>query len=139
LQDLRNDNSGGASAANFYLFRLQFYGQDVTNSVAYSRFRLSSTDPTATPQINQYSMSVHDPSIAPGALIPQTNYSVLNGGKNTIAAIYDDLAKQSGNHWWKIISFQLFFQKHQATPAPWVLTPQGQQAWISWTIRTNPR
>jgi len=126
----RTDSTGGSSA-RFYLFRLQYYGQDVSNATIFSRVRFTSTDPTVTPQVNLLSMSVHDPAIQNGALIPQTNYSVLNGNRITIAQICDDLIKQSGftasatNFWWKIISNKMTFQQHQATPAPWVLTPQG--------------
>ena len=38
-----------------------------------------------------------------------------------IGSILDDLCKQSGNFWWKMFGNGLSFQKHQATPAPWVL------------------
>lgn len=120
----RTDSTGGSSA-RFYLFRLQYYGQDVSNATIFSRVRFTSTDPTQTPQLNQLSMSVHDPAIQNGALVPQTNYSVLNNNRITIAQICDDLARQSTNFWTKIISSQLFFQQHQATPAPWPLTPTG--------------
>lgn len=115
--------TNGGSSANFYMFRLQFYGQNVTAMNINSRVRLTSTDPTVTPQVTMMIMSVRTADIQTGALIATTNYSILNGNKKTVAAIYDDLAKQSSGFWWRIVAGRLFFQKHQSTPAPWVITP----------------
>lgn len=108
------------NSAYFYVFRLQFFGDDVTAKVIYSRVRLSSSDATATPQITQLSVSCRNANIQNGAYIPQTSYSLLNGNKNTIAQIIDDLAKQS-NFWSRVLAAQIYFQSHQATLAPFAV------------------
>ena len=113
---LRNNGN----TAQIYLFRLQFYGDDVTSKNVYSRVRLTSTDPTITPQITQLSVSCRNANIQNGAYIPQTNYSILNGNKMTDAQILGDLAKQS-NFWQRIIANQVYFQAHQATLAPFAI------------------
>lgn len=114
LAGLRNNGN----TAQFYIFRQQFYGDDVTAKVVYSRVRLSSSDPTMTPQITQLSVSCRNANIQNGVYIPQSSYSLLNGNKNTTAQIIDDLSKQS-NFWNKVIVGQLYFQAHTATLAPW--------------------
>ena len=119
---LRTDNTGGGSAANFYLLRVQFFGQDVTDMELFSQVRLISTDPTVTPSLSLLSMSVHDASIQPGVLIPQTAYSLLNNNTISVAGICDDLVKQSGNFQWRINGTQLSFQQEQCTLALWAMT-----------------
>lgn len=114
LAGLRNNGN----TAQFYIFRQQFFGDDVTAKVVYSRVRLSSSDPTMTPQITQLSVSCRNANIQNGVYIPQSSYSLLNGNKNTTAQIVDDLSKQS-NFWNKVIAGQLYFQAHTATLAPW--------------------
>lgn len=114
LAGLRNNGN----TAQFYIFRQQFYGDDVTAKVVYSRVRLSSSDPTMTPQITQLSVSCRNANIQNGVYIPQSSYSLLNNNKNTTAQIVDDLSKQS-NFWNKVIAGQMYFQAHTATLAPW--------------------
>lgn len=119
---LRNNTFGGQSTATFYYFRIQQLGDSVLNTVVFTRARLFSTDPTASPQLLDMTVSVHSPDIGNGAFIPSTTYNVLNGSTNTIAASLDDLAKQS-NYWWRIDkNKKAFFQPHNGTLAPWVLT-----------------
>jgi hypothetical protein len=108
------------NTAHFYQFRLQGYGDDVTGKEVFSRITLSTSDPTASPQVYELSISAHDNSIQPGAFIPQTSCSIINGNKNTLAQTLDDLARQSNNFWWRIAGYKLYFQAHQSKPAAWV-------------------
>jgi len=125
---LRTSTVSGASAALFYHFRVTALGDSVEGLVAWTQVRLTSTDPTATPQLYDITTSVRSPNIGTGALIPSTTYSVLNGSTNTIATDVDDMAKQS-NSWWKLrydpltgASASMFFQSHTAQLAPFLIT-----------------
>lgn len=116
-----------SGSARFYQFRVQPLGQSVSGLLVYSRARLSSTDPTVSPQLEDLTLSVRGPSIQTGALIPQTQYSVLSGSKNTVAQDLDDLAKQS-NFVCKIDkNKQLWFVSRSGMPSPWIATPSDMQ------------
>jgi len=112
--------SGGA--ARFYQLRIQAYGDDVTSKQVFGRVRLTSSDPTVTPQISNLRISCHNASIQAGAIIAKSNYSILNGNKTDIAQIFDDHVKQSGNYWWKIKAGKYTFQKQTSQPAPFCIT-----------------
>jgi hypothetical protein len=79
----------------FYSFRVQPLGDDLTGKNVYTRLRLASTNPTATPQVLDLTVSAHDPDIGVGALIPTTAYSFYNGNITTISACFDDLCAKS--------------------------------------------
>jgi hypothetical protein len=132
---LRNNTFSGQSSANFYFFRIVQLGDSVTNTMVYTRQRLQSTDPTVTVQLEDITVSVRNPNIQTGAFIPSTAYSVLSGSTNNIGQDFDDLATQS-NFWRKIRAnaltgvLELFFQAHNGTLAPWVLTGNDvHEAW----------
>lgn len=96
-------------------------GDDLTGQRVYTRVRMTSVDPTATPRVRQLATSVRNAQLATGALIPHTAYRY----KNKIAACLDDGATQS-NGWWKIGNKQgelrqLFFLGRGAQNAPWPL------------------
>lgn len=107
-----------AGTSHYSQLRIQNYGEDCTGQVAYSRLRLSSTDPTQTPQVLGLTVSAHNPDIGNGSLIPQTDYQY----KKTVAEAIDDLAKQS-DYWWTIdANKHLVFQERQGVPSAWILT-----------------
>jgi hypothetical protein len=117
-------NNGGI--AQFYSFRYQGYGSAAGNQVVYTRVRMTSSDPTVTPQLVTLATAVYSPSIEQGTFIAQTKYSVLNKAKMTLADVYDDLARQS-NFWWKISNGTLYFHSYSTTAAPWVATENDIQ------------
>jgi hypothetical protein len=124
------------NSSHYYQFRVQPLGQDVSSMSVYTRARLGSTDPTATPQLENLTVSVRSPEIAAGALIPQTQYSVLAGSQNTVAADYDDLKKQSANangeFLWLIDQAKAYhFRERGATLSPWILTNNDIKGIIS--------
>jgi hypothetical protein len=102
--------------------------------VAYTRVRLTTTDPTVTPQITDLSLAAHSPQIGKGILITKANYSVLptattTSTRNTtragngylVSAALDDLAKQS-NYTWRIDKNKNFvFAARAKTQAPRVV------------------
>jgi hypothetical protein len=129
---LRTDTVSGASAAQFYFFRVQIQGDSVQNTTVFTRQRLISTDPTVTPQLEDITVSVRSPAIQTGAFIPSTTYSVLNGSTNTVATNFDDLAKQS-NYWWRYdMNKAASFQAHNGTLAPFCLT--NNDMLLAWPI-----
>lgn len=118
------------STATYYFFRVQAWGDDVSSSPAkqvFTRVRMTTTDPTATPQLYAISTSVHNPNIGNGVLIPTTNYSVLSGSKNSIAQDLDDLARQSDYRCYIDDDGELFFRGRLAELAPWPITPADVQ------------
>jgi hypothetical protein len=119
---LRN-NSNSGSSATFYQFRVQSYGDDLTGRQVFTRVRLTSTDPTVSPLVDQLSISARNANIQNGAFIPgPTKYSVLNGATSAIDKVFDDLCKKSGSYWWKFIDSQFYFQSYQAMPAPFAIS-----------------
>lgn len=116
-------SNGGTN--RFSHIRCMSYGDDATAETLYVRARLASTDPTNTPQLQSLTVTVHDPRISDGALIPATTYSTLSGSTNTIAQDLDDLARQSSTdhtYWWDIENGALTFQPEIAYPSPWIVT-----------------
>ena len=111
------------SLGRFYQFRVQQSGENVVGIRALTRVRLSTTDPTVTPQLTGLTLSVHDPSIQTGVFIPAAQYSMLAGSKNTLADDFDDLKKQSPNFTWDINdNLKFAFQAKSAVPTPWIAT-----------------
>lgn len=122
--------------SHYYQFRMQTLGQDVSAMSVYTRARLSSTDPIATPQLEDLTVSVRGPEVQRGAFIPQAQYSILAGSSNTIAADNDDLAKKSSDgdntYWWRINQDKSYrFRARGAVLAPWVLTGDDIRAIVS--------
>jgi len=108
--------------------RVQPYGDDVTAKNLYTRARLSTTDPTVTPQVLDQVLSVHNANIQQGALIASTAYATPIGQQvATVAAGLDDLANKSNGFIWWIGNNatdgnkQFYFMQRQARPAPFYL------------------
>lgn len=114
---LRNDTFSGASTSRYYSLRIQPLGDDVTSKTLYTRVRLTSTDPTATPAVLDMQAFVSSPAIGAGTLIPSADYTYTFVDKNL-----DDLSKQSNYGWLVDVNKALNFQGRQAVPAPWLLT-----------------
>lgn len=112
--------SSQTGIARFYQLRIQPLTASVVALSIYSRVRLTSTDPTVTPQLEDLTLSVRSTSIQNGALIPVAPYSVLSGSTNTIAQDFDDISKQS-NLVWDIDQNKAFsMQARNGVPAPWI-------------------
>jgi hypothetical protein len=111
-------SSGGTQ--HYSQFRVMNYGDDVSQGVLYTRTRLFSTDPLNTPQVQSLTVAVRNNTIGNGSLVPATTYSTLSGSTNTIAQDFDDLARLSGNYWWRIQKAVLSFQAQTGVPAPWI-------------------
>jgi hypothetical protein len=106
-----------------YQIQLQAYGQDVSSLSVLTKTTITSTDPTVTAQQTDLTVSAYGPNIQPGAVISKANYSVFSGSSNTIAADFDDLAKQSNNFIWDIDkNLNLIFRERTANPSPWIAT-----------------
>lgn len=110
--------------------RVQPYGDNVNGMSLYTRQRLASTNPQATPQVLDITLSVRDPEIGNGALIPNTSYAYV---KN-VAEAYDDLASQSTSPHpymvWIGDDLKLHFKHNMAQPAPFYLaTANGNILW----------
>ncbi len=104
------------NTSQFYQFNVQPLGNDATGANVYNRLTLTSTDPTATPQVQDVTMAVYGPSIGPGVLMPNPSYLLT-----FVDANLSDLARQS-NYWWTIDqNLKVWFQANAATNAPWIL------------------
>lgn len=104
-------------SAHFYNFRVQPQGQSLSGVNSYTRVTLTSTDPTATPQLTDLVMAALHPNINLGALIPTASYLYTY-----ISANMDDLAKKSNTYWKIDYGLNMIFASYQSAPAPWVLT-----------------
>ncbi len=97
----------------------------------YTRLRLSTTDPQNTPQVLDLTVSVHDPNIQNGAIIPSTNYAGI-GSMLPVSQALEDLASQSnyvqyiGNK--GSDNKRLFLHSRTAKPAPFYVYSGGSGA-----------
>jgi hypothetical protein len=87
--------------------------------------RLTSTDPTATPQLTDLTVAALHPNIGLGALIPTADYT------NTyISDNLNDLAKKSDYTQFIDQNLNFIFGPRVAQPAPWILQSADQQLLI---------
>jgi len=121
-------NTGASTKVQILSLRVQPYGDDVTAKNLYTRARLTTTDPTVTPQVFDQVLSVHNANIQQGALIASTAYATPIGQQiATVAAGLDDLANKSNGFIWWIGNNatdgnkQFYFMQRQARPAPFYL------------------
>jgi hypothetical protein len=112
----------GSSTNQFYFLYSQIQGQMVSSLNIYTKATLTSSDPTATPQLQDISTTITGPQIAIGALIPSTQYSVLSGSKNTTSQDMDDLASKSNFTWYIDQLKQLNFNSRSAQIAPFIIS-----------------
>ncbi len=122
---LRNDT--GTS----YFYRLQITPQpaDLTGQYLCTRQTLTSTDPTATPQLLDFQALISGPDIGPGVLVQQKDYRRTFVGPNV-----DELNKDS-DYWWYVRSNKsTVFQARTATLAPWILASVNFQTMASQQI-----
>jgi hypothetical protein len=121
----------GGNKIQVLSLRVQPYGDTVTSAqTLYTRQRLASTNPQATPQVTNVVLAVRDPEIGSGALIPNTNYAYIK----SVAQSYDDLAAQSTSPHpymvWIGDDLKLHFKHNAAQPAPFYLaTANGNILW----------
>lgn len=106
-----------SGSAHFYNFRVQPQGQSLSGVNAYTKVTLTSTDPTATPQLTDLVLAALHPNIALGSLIPTASYLYTY-----ISSNMDDLAKKSNTYWKIDKSLNMLFSYYQSNPAPWVVT-----------------
>lgn len=126
-----------SGSARFYQFRLQALGQSVVGQFLYTRARLASTDPTATPQLEDLTLSVRSPDIITGTLIPEAKYSVLTGSTNTVFDDLNDLGTQSNAVATIDMHKALKFVDRTGTPTPWIVTSDDMLATTDVTVATN--
>lgn len=114
-------SSSAAGSAYYQSIQVTQLGDDLTGKRVYTRERLATTDPTASPIVLARTVSARDSTLATGALIPQTKYAY----KTKVSGCLDDVAQQS-NGWWKIGNKagelkKLIFLGRNALNAPWPL------------------
>lgn len=106
----------GGTRGQYYNLRVQALGDTVTAMSLYTRLRLASTLPTATPQVTQLTLAVRSPNIGTGAVIPQTAYAFTK----SVGQGLDDLALQSQTYVWYLDdTLNLYMHDRQARPAPY--------------------
>lgn len=106
----------GGTSGRFYSFRYQAQGENVSSLSLLTKIWMTSTNPTATPQMLDMQMFVSSPDIGEGIVIPSVAYQ-----RTFIDANIDDLNKKS-NYWTTWNTTNLLFQAREATPAPFVLS-----------------
>ena len=123
-------NNGGSVGSRYYQLWIIQVGDNIGGSPAgdivtadfvYTKQTLTTTDPTATPQVEDLTTYALTPSINAGVTIPAINYNASYIGKN-----FDDLAKQS-NYAWYFQNGSFVFGGTNAVAAPWILqsSPYG--------------
>jgi hypothetical protein len=129
-------NNDGATGSRYYQLWITPQGDSVTGTpagdtttgqFAYTRIRLSTTDPAQMPQVLDVTTSARNPNIQSGALISQ-----LHSGNATFAAYYsaelDSLVKNSGDYYWLIDQNGILtFAERHSIPAPWCLLSSDPQ------------
>ena len=104
--------------------RVQQYGQDVTDLSVCTQLTLSSTDPTATPQVLDLQTFLASADIDPGALIPTASYL-----RTYLSDNIKNLDTQSATTWWYVRPDKsVAFQQRKAVPAPWILDSANKTA-----------
>ena len=126
LAGLRND--GGTS--RYYQLRIQALGDVVTGTPAgdivsgtfvYTKQSLSTTDPTATPQILDLTTAVRSPSVDSGVIIPQLHDPSVPFA-NMMNKDLDTITQASGDyHWYVDFNSYLTFNVRGAKISPWCL------------------
>jgi len=118
-------NNAGTTGSRYYQLWIQPQGDYVsgtpqgdivTSKFVYTRQRLSTTDPTETPQVEDITTLATNPEIGAGISIPSVTYNYTFISKN-----FDDLAKQCNYSWYIDPSKTLIFRSYQAIPSPWIL------------------
>lgn len=119
-------NNGGTVGSRYYQLWMTPVGDYVTGTPAgdivtgkfvYTRARLATTDPSATPQVQDLTTVALAPNIGIGIEIPSVTYVNSPVNKN-----FDDLAKQC-NYFWYIdhATRNAVFQQLGNIPSPWIL------------------
>jgi hypothetical protein len=105
-------------------------GEDVSALAVYTKLTLSTTDPTATPQVLDLETFVSAATFGIGALVPTAVYNTEN---SYISSNIDDL-KTKSNYWWNVANiadsngnYRVTFQARDAAPAPWPLDEGNSQ------------
>lgn len=97
--------------------RIQQYGQNVSALSLLTKLTLTSTDPTATPQVLDLQAFVSSTDIGAGVLIDTANYV-----RTYLSANLADLNQKCGTTWTYVRPDKsVVFQDRTATPAPWIL------------------
>lgn len=91
-------------------------GDIVTGTFVYTRQRLSTTQPSENPQIEDITTAAYNPQIGVGSLIPNVQYQSTPVGQNI-----DDLAKQSNYSWFIDDNKYVNFYGQNLVPSPWIL------------------
>lgn len=134
-------NNGGATGSRYYELWMTPQGDYVTGtpsgdivtgSFVYTKQTLTSTDPTATPQVLDLTDAVHGPNIGNGSLIPSSNYHYTFISNNM-----DDVARKSNYYWTIGPTGLLIFLGGQTIPAPWILDSNDPLVWSLSTEYAN--
>ena len=125
-------NNGGATGSRFYELWITPLGDVVTNQLVYTRQRLSSTDPTVTPQVLDSTVAVHGPNLGNGLLIPSSNYHYTFISNNM-----DDLSRKSNYYWTIGPTGLLTFLGGATIPSPWILDSNDPLVWELTTEYAN--
>lgn len=107
-------NNSGTS--RFYNVRMQPQGDTLSGKIVYSKVTLTSTDPTATPQLTDLTVAALHPNIGLGSLIPTADYTNTYLSDN-----FNDLAKKSDYTQFIDQNLNFIFGSRVAQPAPWIL------------------
>jgi hypothetical protein len=111
--------------SQFYNLRIQPQGDNLAGKVVYSKVTLTSTDPTATPQLTDLVIAALHPNIGIGSLIPTADYTNTYLSDN-----FSDLATKSDYTWFIDQNLNFIFGPRVAQPAPWILQSSDQQLLI---------
>lgn len=107
--------------ARIYSLYILQYGQNVSSLSLMTKLILTSTSPTATPQVLDMQAMVSSPDIGPGVLVTNVSYK----GKY-ISDVIKDLTTRS-NYWYYFSGLYAIFQARTAKSAPFVMASINSQ------------
>jgi hypothetical protein len=114
-----------------YSLRIQPYGDDQTGLNIYTRLRLATTLPTATPQVLDLTISVHNPSIGNGVLVPSTAFAYTQNLAQSLDTLASMCPTPTQYIWYLDKNKKPYFNQQRALAAPWYVWPgaDGRMLW----------
>lgn len=115
--------NGTGGTSYWQMLQMQGMGDSTSGKSYYTRVRLTSTDPSATPTVQEVVLTVRTTNIVSGLAMSDTSYSYTY----YVSQCLNDAARKS-NGWWAIDESNVFwFQDKPSQMAPWLLVSSDPQ------------
>ena len=119
-------NNGGVIGSRYYQLRLQALGDDLSGEWLYSKVTMTTTDPSANPQLPDLLVTTRGPGLDPGVIIPQlrpASKPFAEYYSATFNALVTASANAGNDYFWNTdMNGVLTFTSRTTMPAPWCLS-----------------